>query len=72
MTIRYLEMACFAKPFEPFFLHLADGRELHIPHPEFIGFLPSKWIVTVFDRDGSRNLVDLELVTTLRFPHVES
>ena len=67
MTLDPLEDACFAEPFEPFSLHLADGRELRIPHPEFLGFTSSKWIIIVYGRDDSRDVVDLELVTTLRF-----
>ncbi len=67
MTLQPLEEACFAEPFEPFSMYLADGRELRIPHPEFLIFTSSKWIVIVFGRDGSRDIVDLELVTALRF-----
>jgi hypothetical protein len=67
MTLRCLEEVFFAEPFKPFTIHTADGREFSVPHPEFLSFTSSKWLIIVFEHDGSRNFLDLELVTTLRF-----
>ncbi len=26
-------------PFQPFTIHVADGRALHVPHPDFIAIM---------------------------------
>src|SRR5262245_10035992 len=41
MTLDQIRAAHFARPFRPFFLHLADGRTLHVPHPEFLAYSPA-------------------------------
>ncbi len=69
MTLRCLQDVYFARPFEPFTIHLADGREFRVPHREFLSFTSSKWIIIVFEQDGTRNFLDLELVTALRVAH---
>lgn len=40
MTIEQLRAAVRAEPFQPFNICLADGRQMHVPHPEFIFVLP--------------------------------
>jgi hypothetical protein len=61
------------RPFEPFFIHLADGRELRITHPDSVawhaGGIPR--VVLVAHADGSEFL-DLTLITSLRIPHSEA
>lgn len=39
-------------PFEPFSLRLADGRELHVPHPDFLAFTKRHVIVTNPDNES--------------------
>jgi hypothetical protein len=67
MTIEQLRAAATAKPFRPFVLHLADGRELPVQHPEFIFTLPSGRTIIVCQADDTTNIVDLLLVTDLEF-----
>ncbi len=54
-----------AEPFEPFALHLADGREIPVRHREFITISPSGRTAIVYQLDDSFNIVDLMLVTSL-------
>lgn len=54
-----------AEPFRPFTLHLADGREISVGHPEFMALAPSGRTLTVYQPDDSFNIVDLMLVTDL-------
>ena len=35
MTIEKLKSVYLAQPFRPFVLHLADGRQIPVQHPEF-------------------------------------
>ncbi len=60
------------RPFEPFYIHLADGRELRITHPDSVawhaGGIPR--VLLVAHDDGSE-FVDLTLITGLRVPHAE-
>jgi len=46
-------------------MHLADGRQIPVNHPDFVAFAPSGRSVTVYQPDDSRNVVDLLLVTDL-------
>lgn len=42
--------------FQPFKLHLSDGRSFDVLHPEFIAF--SDLAVVVFGRDRLPNIID--------------
>ena len=65
MTIEQLRAAYTAKPFRPFVIHLADGREIPVQHPEFMLTVPSGRTVVVCQPDDTLNIVDLLLVTDL-------
>ncbi|MCY2964048.1 MAG: hypothetical protein NT069_10455 [Planctomycetota bacterium] len=67
MTIEQLRSAHRAQPFKPFVLHLADGRELPVHHPDFLAPSPSGRTVLVYQPDDTSNVVDLLLVTDLEF-----
>ncbi|MCB9934601.1 MAG: hypothetical protein H6840_02830 [Planctomycetes bacterium] len=53
------------QPFEPFRIHLADGRAIDVVHREFIAISPTGRTVTVYQPDGDWNLIDLMLVTDI-------
>ena len=36
MNIEALRKVHQERPFQPFDLHIADGRIIHVPHPEFL------------------------------------
>jgi hypothetical protein len=68
MTIELVRDAYNAQPFRPFVMHLADGRQVAVQHPEFMAAAPSGRTVTVYQPDDTMNIVDLLLVTDLEFP----
>jgi hypothetical protein len=65
MTIETLDRAYRANPFRPFTLHLADGRQLPVRHPEFVAFNPKGRIAIVIDENDRAEYVDLLLVVSL-------
>jgi hypothetical protein len=67
MTIEQVRTAATAKPFRPFLLQLADGREIPVQHPEFMPAVPSGRTIVVCQPDDTVNIIDLLLVTDLEF-----
>ena len=65
MTIEKFRDFYDAQPFQPFVIHLADGRHIPVHHPDFIATAPSRRTVTVYQPDDTLNVVDLLLVTDL-------
>jgi hypothetical protein len=65
MTVDQLRNVCTAKPYQPFTIHLADGRDIYVRHPDFIITVPSGRTAIVYQPDDSFNIVDLRLVTAL-------
>lgn len=65
MTLQKLKEHWKAQPFEPFAIHLADGRSIPVRHPDFLARSVSGRTVTVeYDEDRSAT-IDLLLVTSL-------
>lgn len=54
-----------AKPFTPFIIHLADGRKIPVPSPEFMWYPPAGRLVFVSQGGDAFHIVDLLLVTGL-------
>ena len=65
MTIEQMRATYQAQPFQPFVIHLADGREIPVQHRDFIMAVPSGRMLVVAQPDDTVNLVDLLLVTDL-------
>jgi hypothetical protein len=65
MTIEQFRNVHQAKPFQPFTLHLANGRHFHVPHPEFLAHSPSGRTAILYHPDESFSIIDLLLVTEL-------
>jgi hypothetical protein len=65
MTIEQLQAVYKAQPFRPFVLHLADGRQIPVNHPDFILAYPSGRTVFVVQPDDTANIVDLLLVSDI-------
>jgi hypothetical protein len=65
MTIEKLKEFYQATPFQPFIIHLADGRAIPVQHRDFIAAAPSGGTVGVYQPDDTFNLIDLLLVTDL-------
>ena len=65
MTIEQFRNLYRTQPFQPFVIHLADGREVPVHHQEFLALGPSGRTVIVYQPDDSFNIIDLLLVTDL-------
>lgn len=67
MTIESLTNAIHATPFRPFSFMMADGRRLPVPHRDFIAFNGRGRTAVITDENDGFDVVDLLLVTSLRF-----
>ena len=65
MNVEQFRQVHRAHPFRPFRLHIADGREIKVPHPEFVAQFPSGRAIIVTHPDESFELIDLTLVTSI-------
>ncbi len=65
MTAEQLRAMREANPFQPFTIHLADGRTLDVPHRDLVSLSPSGRIIIVYQPNDAFNVVDLYLVTDL-------
>jgi hypothetical protein len=65
MTIEQMRSVYEAQPFQPFTIHLADGRAIPVVSREFIMAVPTGRMLIVCQPDGTVNLIDLLLVTDL-------
>ena len=72
MTIEQVRNVYNAQPFQPFLIHLADGRQIPVRHREFILPAPSGRTMIVYQPDDSFNIVDLLLVTDLEVGSIAS
>jgi hypothetical protein len=65
MTLEQVRSFYNAVPFQPFVIHLADGREIPVLSREFIMASPTGRILVVYQPDDTFNWIDLLLVTDL-------
>jgi hypothetical protein len=65
MTTEKLRELYNARPFQRFIIHLADGREIPVPHPEWMMFVPGTRLIHVARPDSTVNIIDVFLVTDL-------
>jgi hypothetical protein len=66
MTITEFRNKYNTQPFQPFTVHLADGRKIGVMHREFVAISPTGRTATIYQPDGSSEVVDLLLVTSLK------
>ncbi len=67
MSINELRLAHQARPFRPFWLCLADGREIRVAHPEFLAVSwNGRSLAVTVQREGFE-IVDVPLVTGISF-----
>lgn len=65
MTSEQIRRVLNAQPFQPFTVHLADGRKLPVTHQEFLALAPSGRTMIVYELNDSFHIIDLLLVTDL-------
>lgn len=65
MTSVQLREMVNAQPFRPLDIHLADGRKVHVKHPEFIATSPSGRTAIVFYEDEAFEIIDVLHITSI-------
>jgi hypothetical protein len=66
MTLAELKRAKNQRPFRPFFIRMADGREIEITHPDAVAREgEGSHIVICITPGGGWEIVDLILATSL-------
>ena len=63
MTRQQVESAVASRV--PFSLLMADGREYHVPHPDYISLPPKAAYVIVYDDEGHFTVLPLLTMTGL-------
>ena len=69
MTPDQLRATREANPFQPFIIHMADGRSYPVPHRDFISQAPGAGrTIIVYRPDDSFSILDIHFVTELEDP----
>ena len=72
MKIAELRRAYRAKPFRPFRLHLADGREIPVTHPENMSVGTDGRCIAVYVPREGFEIIDVPLLTAIDFRRKQS
>lgn len=64
MTSEELGNMIHARPFQPFRIHMADGRNVLVGHPDFVARSPSGRTAMVYKDGDVVERIDLRLVTS--------
>ncbi len=70
MDSREIREALLQRPFKPFLMRLADGRELRVRHPEYVAVSP-RHLIFIDDQDDALTWIEPLLVVTLDFNGAE-
>ena len=66
MKIEEIRRLLRAAPFQPFKIHVADGRTLQVPHPDFVALTGNnRTLIVTSTGKPSFTLVDIPLITQL-------
>ncbi len=69
MRIEELKKMKDRRPFEPFLIRMADGRELPVKHPDAVSWDPDQIRIAVCGMPGGgTEIIDVALVTSLGLP----
>jgi len=66
MQMKELQKVYRAQPFEPFVIHIADGRKVRVDHPDFMALSPAGRSAVVYDKSGGFEIIDLLLIASLK------
>lgn len=69
MTIEQMKELHNARPFQPFTLHLADGRQYDVRHPEFLAFSRSGRMLHFVTEQDTMDHIDLLMVVSAEVRH---
>ena len=56
---------CKARPFEPLFIHLMDGRRIEVGHPEAVTIAQYVAFLWIFHVTQQVEVIDVEKITSL-------
>jgi len=65
VTVAKLSEVLGTQPFEPFTINVADGRDIRVPHPDFVSADPKGRVMHVFQEDGRSEFIDFMVVTSI-------
>jgi hypothetical protein len=66
MTSQKFREQMNVRPFRPYTICLADGREISVVHPDFVAAAPNGREAMVYSATGECHHVDILLVTCIR------
>jgi hypothetical protein len=66
MTSPWLTRFVRQQPFEPFTMVVADGRELHVPHPEHASLGDFATTLIYMHPTGQIEVVDAAMIVSIR------
>ncbi len=65
MNIGQIKRFHDARPFEPFTMHLTDGREFRVDHPEFMARFPDGRTIFVVTGEEAAETIDVLMITSI-------
>jgi hypothetical protein len=68
MDVKKIREAMHAAPFQSFTIHTADGRSIHVPHPDFIAIMGTGrtvFVTSSVETTPSFHMIDVPLITQL-------
>ena len=66
MEVNVVREARHRQPFRPFSLRLADGRELQVPHPDFVAVSPRR-VIVINPQDESHSILEPLLIVSVEY-----
>ena len=66
MTSDFIVRFIVQRPFDPFTMITADGREFHVPHPEYVGVGTAVQTVRYMHPNGQVEILDSVLIVSIR------
>jgi hypothetical protein len=67
MDSRAIRDVLHGQPFKPFTLRLADGRTLHVPHPDYVA-VANRTVVVISPVDESLSILEPLLIVSIEVP----
>lgn len=64
MNVAAIQEALHRQPFRPFTLRLADGRQLAVPHPDFVAVSP-RVVIVINSQDESFSILEPLLIVSM-------
>jgi hypothetical protein len=69
MKIEELKRAKDQKPFQPFFIRAADGREVQVRHPDAVAWYEDSPRVAICATKDGWEVIEVALITSLAMTH---